>query len=174
MANREALRALQHRLAERMRVVRSEPQAQSWLAVRCAGQGLLFPLRDSGEIFDAQNLIAVPHARPWLVGVANLRGGLYTVIDLAGFLGLRAKSLGALPEQQRLVAFNAALGLNCAMVVDALEGLRHAVDMRREAAGDSPRPAFAVARWVDAAGRAWQEIGLSELATHETFLGIAG
>ena len=174
MANKEALRELQHRLAERMRVVRSEPQGLSWLAVDCAGLGLLFPLRQSGEIFEAQNLVAVPHARPWLVGVANLRGGLYTVVDLAGFLGLRPALRGALPERQRLVAFNAATGLNCAMLVDRLEGLRHAADLQPVANDAAQRPAFAVASWIDAAGRAWQEIGLAELATHEMFLGISG
>ncbi len=174
MANREALRELQHRLAERMRVVRSEPQGQSWLAVECAGQGLLFPLRQSGEIFDANHLVRVAHAQPWLLGVANLRGGLYTVVDLASFLGLRAARSGALPEHQRLVGFNVTMGLNCAMLVDKLEGLRHAADLRPEAAGDGPRPAFAAARWIDAAGRAWQEIALTELATHEMFLAVSG
>ncbi len=174
MANKEALRELQLRLAERMRVVRSEPQGQSWLAVDCAGQGLLFPLRQSGEIFKAQNLVPVPHAQAWLVGVANLRGGLYTVVDLAGFLGLRPARSGALSDHQRLVAFNANSGLNCALLVDRLEGLRHAVDLQREPGDAAARPAFAVARWIDASGRAWQEIVLTELAVHEMFLGISG
>ena len=44
MANREALRQLQSRLAERLRVARTEARPLSWLAVECAGQGLLMPL----------------------------------------------------------------------------------------------------------------------------------
>lgn len=174
MANKEALRELQNRLAERMRAVRSEPPAQSWLAVDCAGLGVLFPLRQAGEIFDAPALVPVPHAKPWLSGVANLRGGLYTVVDLARFLGLRRDGGVSTAEPQRLVAFNASMGLNCALLVDRLEGLRHAADLQRIESDGLPRPAFASARWSDAAGRAWQEIALAELASHESFLGIAG
>ncbi len=175
MANKEALRELQQRLAERMQAVRSEPQGQSWLAVDCAGQGVLFPLQQAGEIFVAQGLVDVPHAQPWLVGVANLRGGLFTVVDLAGFLGLRARrAAGRAAEPGHVVAFNAALGLNCALLVDRLQGLRHAADFAAADVDEPTGPSFAGARRVDAGGRVWQEIVLSELATHEAFLAIAG
>jgi twitching motility protein PilI len=174
MSNKEALRELQNRLAARMKAVRTEQPGQSWLAVDCGGQGVLFPLNQAGEIFEAQGLVPVPHTQPWLVGVANLRGGLYTVADLGAFLGLCQARRGALPEHQRLVAFNAVLGLNCALMVDRLEGLRHAADLQRESADEVNRPAFAVARWKDSTGRVWQEIALAELAMHEMFLGIAG
>jgi len=175
MAKREALRELQSRLAERMQAVRTEQPGVSWLAVDCAGQGVLFPLKQAGEIFDVGSVMPVPHTQPWMVGVANLRGGLYAVIDLAGFLGLRARPPeGAAREQVRLVALNASLGMNCAVLVDKLEGLRHAADMRRELGDEGARPAFAAARWSDASGRVWQEIGLAELAGQQQFLGIAG
>lgn len=174
MANKEALRELQNRLAERMKAVRTELPGQSWLAVDCAGQGVLFPLRQAGEIFEPLGLLPVPHTHPWLLGVANLRGGLYTVVDLGAFLGLRQARAGNLPEHQRLVAFNAALGLNCAMAVDGLEGLRHAADLQQEPDDGVSRPAFAGGRWKDAAGRVWQEIALSELAANDKFLEIAG
>ncbi len=175
MAKKEALRELQSRLAERMQAVRTEQPGVSWLAVDCAGQGVLFPLKQAGEIFETGNVMPVPHTQPWMVGVANLRGGLYAVVDLAAFLGLRARPPeGQAREQSRLVALNASLGMNCAVLVDRLEGLRHAADMRREEGDAGDRPAFAAARWADAAGRVWQEIGLAELAGQQQFLGIAG
>ena len=174
MANKEALRELQTRLAERMQAVRSEPQGQAWLAVDCAGQGVLFPLQQAGEIFVTQGLVDVPHAQPWLAGVANLRGGLFTVVDLAGFLGLRAQRTARAAVHGHVVAFNASLGLNCALLVDQLQGLRHAADFACAGADEPIGPSFAGVRRVDANGRIWQEIVLSELATHEAFLGIAG
>lgn len=175
MAKREALRELQSRLAERMQAVRTEQPGVSWLAVDCAGQGVLFPLKQAGEIFDVGSVMPVPHTQPWMVGVANLRGGLYAVIDLAGFLGLRAAPPeGPAREQAHLVALNAALGMNCAVLVDRLEGLRHAADMQREPGDEGGRPSFAAARWTDASGRVWQEIGLADLAGQQQFLGIAG
>lgn len=176
MANKQALRELQTRLAERMHQVRSETPGVSWLAVDCAGQGLLLTLRQAGEIFDLGALLPVPHTRPWLAGVVNLRGGVFTVVDLARFLGLRTAGTPVARDQARLVAFNAALGINGALLVDRLEGLRHAADMQPEAsdADDEARPAFAPARWRDAAGRWWQEIDLAALARQPQFLAITG
>ena len=174
MANKEALRELQHRLAQRMQAVRAEQPGQSWLAVDCAGQGLLFPLQHAGEIFETNALMPVPHTRPWVAGVANLRGGLHTVVDFAGFLGVRPPLAGRTPEKLLMVGFNVDLGLNCALLVDRLEGLRHAADLTRDDESAQDKPSFAAGRWLDTKGRAWQEIALNELAKHEMFLGIAG
>ena len=174
MANKQALRDLQTRLALRMQQVRTEKAGVSWLAVDSGGQGLLLALRQAGEIADLGSLLPVPHTRPWLAGVVNLRGGVCTVVDLARFLGLRVPG-GVVPkEQARLVAFNAALGINGALLVDRLEGLRHAADLKVEpaSADNAPRPAFALARWRDAAGKVWQELDLAELARQPQFLAI--
>ena len=214
MANREALRELQSRLAQRLSVARTEPRAASWLAFECAGQGVLVPLPTAGEIFPVGPLTAVPHTQPWFVGVANLRGLLHGVVDLAAFLGLRdpaqtdaaadrlrGASMGTprgapygpasgtppgtppgaprgtsrdtLRDQARLLAFNAALGSHCALWVDRLAGLRGAHQLRAAPTPGPARPAFAVALWHDAEGRAWQEIDLAALAAHEQFLAIA-
>lgn len=179
MANREALRALQTRLAERMRQVKTERPGVAWLAVECGGQGVLFPLPQAGEIFGLGAVLPVPHTRSWLAGVINLRGVLYAVVDLAAFLGLRRPGDAAPRDSARLVSLNAALGVNGALLVDRLEGLRHAADM--QPAGDTdagadnaPLPAFAGTRWRDGAGRLWQEINLAELARQDQFLAIAG
>jgi twitching motility protein PilI len=173
MANKQALRDLQTRLAERMQQVRSETPGMSWLAVDCAGQGLLLSLKQAGEIFDLGPLQPVPHTQPWLAGVVNLRGGVFTVVDLARFLGLRQADAAAQP-QSRLVAFNAALGINGALLIDRLEGLRHAADLQAEdeSTDNVSRPAFALLRWRDAAGRWWQEIDLAALAQSPQFLAI--
>lgn len=173
MANKQALRDLQTRLAERMQQVRTETPGVSWLAVDCAGQGLLLSLKQAGEISDLGPLLPVPHTQPWLAGVVNLRGGVFTVVDLARFLGLR-EGAPPPPGQARLVAFNAALGINGALLIDRLEGLRHAADLLAdtESTDNAPRPDFALARWRDAAGRWWQEIDLAALAQSPQFLAI--
>jgi twitching motility protein PilI len=174
MANKEALRELQTRLAERMQVARNEPAAHAWLAVECAGQGVLLPLEQAGEIFNAGRILPVPHTRSWFAGVANLRGGLHGVVDLAIFLGLRARGThehGA--EGARLVALNPSLGVNSALLVDRLAGLRHESDLAERADEAAQRPGFAGMRWLDKAGRPWQEIKLAALAADLQFLAIA-
>ena len=174
MANREALRELQSRLALRLQQARTETRVQSWLAIECAGLGLLVPLPTAGEIFPVSSLQPVPHTQPWFMGVANLRGGLHGVVDLAAFLGLRKPiARDAVREHAQLLSFNAAQGSNCAVLVDRLAGLRSATQLTAEADDGQSRPAFAGARWRDAEQRIWQEIDLAALARNEQFLAIA-
>ena len=173
MAQREALRELQARLAERMQAARTEQRRTGWLAVESGGCGFLFPLDQSGEIFSEADLRPLAHTQPWFRGVANLRGGLHGVVDLATFLGLRGvASADAVRGSARLVALNPALGALCALRVDRLAGLRHADQMTAEPVTGS-RPPFARAVWRDAQGHRWQEIDLGELAAQEQFLSIA-
>lgn len=179
MARTDALQELQTRLAERLQQVRSEPTRRSWLAVDCGGQGVLFPLQEAGEIFNASTVVPVPHTQPWFGGVVNLRGGVCTVVDLAAFLGLRERCPVDRPAASWLVAFNATLGVNGALLVDRLEGLRHAGDMSAEVMDEQAqalagRSGFAIGRWHDEHGRSWQEISLAGLARQAQFLAITG
>ena len=123
----------------------------------------------------------MPHTRPWFQGVANLRGELHGVVDLAVFLGLRAAPPSERrrdPRPVRLVSLNRSLAASCALQVDALAGLRQPDELVPEPRaplnrpGVSP-PAFARRRLQDRQGRVWQEIQLSSLVTHERFLSIA-
>jgi twitching motility protein PilI len=175
MARKQALRDLQTRLAERLRSAQAQPPERAWLAVECGGQGLLLPLDEAGEIFAPPPLRRVPHTQPWFVGVANLRGGLHGVVDLAAFLGLAAAAAPAeaARDQARRVALAPRLGVNTALRVDRLAGLRSAAQVQPEAAPAGVRPAFAGAHWRDGEGRSWQEILLGALAGDERFLAVA-
>ena len=173
MANKEALRELQQRLAQRMQAAREQTQTASWLAVECAGLGLLFSLKQAAEIFAPVPIKAVPYAQPWLVGVANLRGGLATVVDLSIFLGLREPGVQR-PDQaaSRLVALNPEMSINCALLVDRLAGLRGDEHLVPEPAEAGRRPRFAGERMRDAEGRVWQVLDLDALSKHEQFLKV--
>jgi twitching motility protein PilI len=174
MANREALRELQSRLAERLQLARTEARQQSWLAIECAGLGLLVPLPMAGEIFSVGTLLPVPHTQPWFMGVANLRGGLHGVVDLAAFLGLRQPlARDAVREQARLLAFNPpwVRTARCWWTAGGLAqcGPALAVAGRRAAAPGLCRRSLI----RTPTGRRWQEIDLAALARHEQFLAIA-
>ncbi len=162
-----------------MQAAREQPQMASWLAVECAGVGLLFSLKQAAEIFTPVTLKTVPYAQPWLAGVANLRGGLFTVVDLAAFLGLRGPNEHAAradAAQTRFVSLNPDMNINCALLVDRLVGLRGEDQLMPEpsdpAAGARPR--FAGQRMRDAGGHAWQQLDLDALSKHEKFLRIVG
>jgi twitching motility protein PilI len=129
MSNKEALRELQVRLANRLQAARERPREAGWLAVECAGAGLLLPLGQAGEIQSLREVTPVPHAAPWLVGVANVRGQLNAVMDLAAFLGLRERGAGTRTGQ--LVVFNPGLRVNSALLIDRLVGLRDSEQLQR-------------------------------------------
>jgi twitching motility protein PilI len=168
--SRAALREFQQRLAQRLQAVRSQTQSASWLAVECAGLGVLLPLRQAGEIFAPVPLTRVPYTEPWMVGVANLRGGLHAVVDLAQFLGLREQAPRA--DEGRLLSLNAELNINCALWVDRLLGLRGDEQLRAVPAGGAQRPHFAVGEREDEQGRRWQLLDLELLSRFEPFLSI--
>lgn len=175
MANREALRDLQTRLASRLQAARTQAMSASWLAVLIGKKHCLFPLTQAGEIFPISSVAKVPYAYPWFSGVVNLRGGLYGVVDLVTFMG--EPIAGGRTEQAwadcRLVTFNAELDINCALIIDGLIGLRREDAFAGMHAVPAGSPPYLGNQLVDKEGRSWQEIDLRALSQMASFLSIA-
>lgn len=173
MANREALRELQTRLASRLQAAKKEAlSVSSWLAVESGGLFYLLPLGHSGEIFPWSIIQTVPHTQKWFLGVANLRGALIGVVDLAVLLGGAPVRTEQLLADASLLSFNTALEVNAALLVDRLAGLRGIdafVSSEPPALGT---PSFFGMVYLDASGTRWQELNLQLLAQHPTFLSI--
>ncbi len=175
MANREALRELQSRLATRLQAARTEGVSASWLAVESAGARYLFPLAQAGEIFPFASAQHVPYTHPWFLGVANLRGGLYGVVDLAGFVAGRTPAMrsDATRAESRLVALNSALEVNCALLIDRLAGLRHIEAFTSSSGPAEGSPGYFGSSYIDVNGVFWQEINLQALSQQPQFLSIS-
>jgi twitching motility protein PilI len=174
MANREALRELQSRLATRLQAAKTAPASASWLAVEAAGTKYLFPLGQSGEIFPWANAMPVPYTQRWYLGVANLRGGLFGVVDLAGFvIGKSSVRSDSIRAEARLVALNALLEVNCALLIDRLAGLRNVDAFVTSSEPPSGSPNYFGMGYTDATGAFWQEINLQLLSQQSQFLSIS-
>jgi twitching motility protein PilI len=175
MANREALRELQSRLATRLQAARSGPVSASWLAVKAGQANYLFPLEQAGEIFPLSGVQHVPYCRAWFMGVTNLRGGLFGVVDLAGFVakGAMRERTEPMLAQASVVTFGAALELNCALMVDTLAGLRKREALCEDAPPPPGSPAYFSSRFIDLEGVQWQEINLKALSQYPEFLSIS-
>jgi len=172
MPGKQALREFQSRLEQRLRSAQATGVAASWLAAEAGASRLLFPLSHAGEIFPWTGVQKVPHAQPWFLGVANLRGGLSGVVDLAGFLqGPRPRADTEL-TQCRLVALNPLLGINCALLIDRLLGLRTPDALASSAPPPEGAPAYFGHVHTDPEGRLWQELNLQLLSQHPAFLGV--
>ena len=175
MANRQALKELQTRLAERLQLARTQGVAPLWLAVEAGGKKYLFPLAQSGEIFPWINIQPVSYTQAWFLGVASLRGGLYGVVDLAGYVSGQAPlSRNELSRtDSRLVSLNSALEVNCVLLIDKLAGLRKQDAFIDFSEREPDAPAFFGNQFVDLNGASWQEINLQLLAQQVHFLTIA-
>ncbi|MEJ7686243.1 MAG: chemotaxis protein CheW [Variovorax sp.] len=174
MANRDALRAFQSRLADRLQAARTSGVSASWLAVEAGDAKYLFPLGHAGEIFPFASPQPVPYTEPWFLGVANLRGGLYGIVQLATFAS------GAPPpavsetvrSQSRFVALNELLEVNCALLIDRLVGLRGVEAFVESQPPHAGAPAWLGHLYIDAAEGRWQEINLQALSQQPQFLSI--
>lgn len=165
------------------RVPAAGPQeaATAWLAVAAGAHHYLLALGDTGEIFPWTAPQPVPHTVAWFLGVANLRGGLYGVVDLDAFAatdadldGARnARRTGDAPTSTRLVALHARFDVNCALQVDRVLGLRGAELFTTDAGtGTGEAPAWRPGHRVDTAGTRWQLLDLQALARQPRFLNV--
>ena len=174
MANRQAIRELQSRLADRLQVARTQGVAPSWLAVEAGGKKYLFPMTHAGEIFPWVAMQTVPYTQGWFLGVANLRGGLFGVVDLANYItGLQALTQSdATHKDARLVALNTSLDVNCALLIDRLAGMRNQDAFHDFSEKSADAPDFFGNSYTDESGASWQEINLQVLAQQAHFLTI--
>ena len=165
------LRAFQQELAARLAAKTTQQVEQSRLGLACAGKQWLIRLADAGEVIAVPTLATVPLTRPWYLGISNIRGNLYSVIDFAGFLGKAIEPVTA-TAQARLVLFGPRVGeLRAGLVVTRVMGLSNLAELERsDAAVDAP--AWYCARWTDKAGGVWQEIDLALLAQDPGFLQV--
>lgn len=177
MAKRQSLRELQERLAQRLTAAKTEAVTATWLAIEAGTQPYLVPLVQSGEIFPWSAPQPVPYTKDWFLGVANLRGGLHGVVDLAalvqGGASRTARPGERVSSESRFVSLHAALGHNAVLWIDRLLGLRNATAFT--AVGERPdgAPACITRSLIDSQGRSWQEIDLQVLVSEPEFLAIA-
>jgi len=100
------------------------PPANVWVGVlfRVGDQPYLAPLAQIAEVLEpAADLTAIPGTKPWLLGVANNRGTLLPIIDLAALM------FGATPvhrDTDQVVAVRQG-AVPCGLLVSEVVGIRH-------------------------------------------------
>jgi len=174
MATKQTLREFQGYLAQRLMAAQASGKTASWLAVQVRQARLLLPLSHAGEIFSWSGVQRVPYARDWFLGVANLRGGLFGVVDLGALLGGKPERPHTEADlaQSRLVVLNPVLETNSALLVDRLLGLRTMNSFVASAAPGADAPPYYGHVYTDADGAQWQEINLQVLSQQPVFLDI--
>lgn len=176
--NRQSLKDLQERLAQRLSAAKTQAVSATWLAVEAGQNHYLLPLVQSGEIFGWTALQSVPYTQAWYVGVVSLRGGIHGVVDLLRFSDLApetpaVKSAERVTSETRLVSLHAGFGVNAVLWVDRLLGLRNPGMFASLGEPGPGVPSFSTRTLVDHQGVSWHELDLQLLVSSPEFLAIA-
>jgi twitching motility protein PilI len=171
-AARIDLRSFQQELATRLASKTAAQVESSRLGLSCGGERWLIRLADAAEVVAVPTLARVPLTQPWFLGLANIRGNLFSVVDLALFLGRESATPHGAGSLARLILFGPRAGdLKAGVVVQSVLGLRNLAELER-APPLPDAPAWYDQRWTDRDGGAWQEIDLARLAADPAFLRI--
>lgn len=106
--------------ATRPDVVRRRNDVWLGLGFRIREHWCVAPREDVREIIPLPGLSRAPGGKPWLMGVANVRGSILAVADLAQFLGMPRK---VAHSTTRVLIFNSTK-LPVGLLVDEVAGYR--------------------------------------------------
>lgn len=162
--------ALLLELEQLLRAARSgaESAQAPWtgLAVRVGERWLAVPREDVAEVAPPMPATRVPGAKPWLVGIANLRGSLLPICDMAMLLGTRH---GERPPTARILVCRAGAD-SFGFLVDEVAGQRSFLHSERR---DALAASDTAAEFLDGAfvrdGTVWPVLGLRRTMASDTF-----
>jgi len=158
-----------------MTMALSTDTEHSRLGLMIGTQRCLLDMEQAGEIVPVPAASTpVPLTRDWLLGLVNLRGALYTVVDLCRFAGGERTEPG---KDARLLALSGRLHFNAAILVNRMLGLHQLGRMRRdsenavpEGMSSSRRPDWVGSAWIDAQDQRWFDLDLTRLVSQPDFL----
>jgi len=168
---RSRLRQYQVQLLERMQAAKTGANVGGReLGVLIGGRLCLLDLTQIGEIVPPQPVTPVPLTRDWYLGLANIRGNLTGVVDLARYQGRDADDTAV--SERRFITFAPGLGFNCALLAGRVLGLRKLADMKAAPPPADGAPAWCGQHFDDAEGLCWTRIDLAQLVREPAFLQV--
>ena len=145
-------------------------ESQEWSGVTfgLAGERLTCNISNITEIIPCPPVTSVPGAKDWIIGLANVRGELLTVIDLNRFL-TGDRTVADLRTRLLTTTLNKApIGL----LISEVYGQRHFLDgdSRESALPEDSALRSIVSRQHDVGSETWQELDLDALFNSAEFL----
>ena len=131
------------------------------LNLACDGDRIL-------EVLPLPQATPVPGAKPWILGLANVRGSILTIVDLTWFLTGERSSLTSRSRLLSSQLHKAPVGL----LIDEVLGQRHFLS---EDATDADLPQDSPLQWVvtrkhKVGAETWHEFDIDRLFSSQDFL----
>ncbi len=160
MARRFSLREFQQNVLNRIQTSGGAASHISTLGVQIGEQNWLVQMSDIAEVLPLPALTHVPLTKPWFVGVANIRGNLYSISDMAAFNGLGETMRG---QSNRVLLLAEKYAFKAGLLVSRVLGLRDSSAWKKTGLEG---------RLQDERGQTWFMLNISDLVKRPEFLEI--
>lgn len=135
------------------------------------GQFFVAPMGEVTEMLEVPTFTRLPGVKPWVKGVANVRGRLLPLFDMGNFFGGRLQN----QRKQRRVLILDSNDIYTGLEVDQVFGMKHfPVDTFSDQGGDIPEvmAPFTVGSY-ELAGQRWALFSPAKLAEDARFTNAA-
>lgn len=165
-------------LERRSRVVasgrgRESGSQEEWVGVgfRVGDIFLVAARTEVREVLPFSGITKLPGAKPWLLGLANVRGQLLPITDLNAFFGGAPTNIG---RNARVIMVNHP-DIPAGLLVDEVRGFRRFVASEQVSAMPDISPGMMpfIGRAYDTGDQIWGVLGVQALVESQTFLDAA-
>ena len=168
MAQTSNLREFQEAILSKLKDAASQVggESSSRLGVNVGDKRFLINLQDVKEVLPVPPMQLVPFTQPWFLGVANVRGNLYSISDMAQFMGMQPtpKSMN-----NRILLLSTESTAQVALLVESLIGLRSIQGMQLQSA-ETDAAYFSMNAYQDTEGGDWLELDVEALVQSKSFV----
>lgn len=150
----------------------SQPTRQdSWSGIgfRLGEQWYVAPMGEVSEVLHEPRFTQLPGVKPWVKGVANLRGRLLPIMDLYGFFG---HEVSAARKQRRVLVVEHD-EVFAGLLVDEVFGLQHFAQDSLEPADQWSGPMSTFVKGQFQREQTWQVFSPFALAQSQGFMHVA-
>ena len=129
MAKNSQLREYQNNILARLENAKKAgaESPAGYLGVVIGDKNVLVNLQEISETLPILEIQRVPLVKPWFLGVANVRGVLYAINDIAQLL---ENKITGISSNSRLLLISDSVTSNVAFLADKLIGLRKLDEMK--------------------------------------------
>jgi twitching motility protein PilI len=137
-----------------------------YLGVVIGSKNVLVNLQEISETLPIMDIHRVPIVKPWFLGVANVRGVLYAINDLAQML---ENTFTSISSNARLLLISDTVTSNVALVVDKMIGLRKLDEMKPGKETAEKNICLKTQTYQDDENRIWYMLDCDKLVRSKEF-----
>lgn len=169
MAKTSNLREFQEAILLRLKEVATQGDVASGsrLGVTVGTKKILVNLNEVREVLPVPPVQHVPLTQQWFIGVANIRGNLYNITDLALFLGMAPTQKST---NNRILLLSSETTTQAALLVGSLIGLRSIDLMQVKPFANDGDIFFTKQAYEDTENNEWFEVDIETLVRDKEFI----